>query len=262
MYMEDLSILVIEPSLTQRNFLLKLLEGMGVRDVLSAVDVESAIARMNSDMPDIVISAFYLPDMSSDNALEYIRARSPRPDTAFILVTSEGNARYLERIKQAGVSAILEKPYSGEALQQAIVSIVNGLNEAAWNAVADAEYLNVLVVDDSAVAKQYLGATLKKFGFEKLTYADDGSQALALCAGQAYDLIITDCHMPIMSGIEFIGQLRSDCDINGATPVILLTTDDLVRTEEAAMAAGASAVCLKPYTIAALNDAIAEVLAV
>ena len=66
--------------------------------------------------------------------------------------------------------------------------------------------LNILVVDDHP-ANRLLRSQLSELG-QQISEASSGEEALALLAHQAFDLIITDCNMPGMSGIELTQTLR------------------------------------------------------
>lgn len=66
----------------------------------------------------------------------------------------------------------------------------------------------VLIVDDSASFRAYLGALLAQYRYQVLT-AGDGREALEVLADHPDTaLVITDYHMPRMSGLELILELR------------------------------------------------------
>ncbi len=93
-------------------------------------------------------------------------------------------------------------------------------------ATAEAEAKNIrpcriLLVDDAPDVLIIHGTLLKKMQHE-ITTAENGQQALDifLQAEQPFDLIITDFHMPVLNGLEFIKQVRKkSADI----PIILIT---------------------------------------
>lgn len=67
--------------------------------------------------------------------------------------------------------------------------------------------LRALVVDDDVNYRTYIGALLQRFDFE-ITNASDGSEASAALAEYAFDLLIIDCEMPKLNGLELIQQIR------------------------------------------------------
>jgi len=79
----------------------------------------------------------------------------------------------------------------------------------------------ILVVDDMAIFRDPIAASLRLAGYRVITAAD-GKEALAKVLAERPNLVLLDLAMPIMDGPTFLKALRSDPDIRG-TPVILLT---------------------------------------
>jgi two-component system, OmpR family, alkaline phosphatase synthesis response regulator PhoP len=79
----------------------------------------------------------------------------------------------------------------------------------------------ILVVDDEAHIVQVLSLKLRNAGYEVLT-ASDGEEGLEVALDHRPDLIITDFHMPYMTGLELCRELAAHP--NTATiPVLMLT---------------------------------------
>ena len=105
----------------------------------------------------------------------------------------------------------------------------------------------VLVVDDEAPARKYLGANLRARGYEVLV-ADGGRDALALLASHAIDLLLLDLGLPDMDGLDVLLAVRA----RSALPVLVLTARTGDRDRAAALAHGATAVLTKPLDLSAL----------
>lgn len=71
----------------------------------------------------------------------------------------------------------------------------------------DSGPLNVLVVDDYPANLMLLEKQLNSLGHE-VTLADNGETALALWQAHRFDLVITDCSMPVMDGHELARRIR------------------------------------------------------
>ena len=67
---------------------------------------------------------------------------------------------------------------------------------------------NALIVDDSRAQRLLFARQLEGWGY-RTTEAASGDQALALCAAQHFDLILSDWMMPGLSGPEFCRALRA-----------------------------------------------------
>ena len=87
----------------------------------------------------------------------------------------------------------------------------------------------------------------------------NGAEALRTIRARQPDLILLDMHLPDMSGLELLEQLKSD-EATADVPVVVVSADATARQIEAAMAAGAHLYLTKPVSVAELLAAVDEVL--
>ena len=116
-----------------------------------------------------------------------------------------------------------------------------------------------LVVDDEFHIIQVVAIKLRNNGFEVIT-AENGRQGLELALSEKPDIIITDYQMPIMTGLEFIENLRGKPE-GQDVPVIMLTARDFSIEEETKSHLKISACLSKPFSQRELLENINEVLA-
>lgn len=103
-----------------------------------------------------------------------------------------------------------------------------------------------LIVDDSSTIRKAISLILKPFSFD-LYEAENGKIALDACLDIMPDLIILDWNMPVMTGVEFLIELRQKP--NGNHPkVIFCTTNTEMEHVEEAMQKGADEYVMKPFT--------------
>ena len=76
------------------------------------------------------------------------------------------------------------------------------------------------------------------------------AQAREVLAEERFDLLILDINLPDGSGLDLLRQVRSEGD---ATPVILLTANDLELDEVTGLEAGADDYITKPFSLAVLR---------
>jgi two-component system chemotaxis response regulator CheY len=115
---------------------------------------------------------------------------------------------------------------------------------------------NILAIDDSAAMRQIISATLTAAGYE-VTVASDGEEGLENALAVQFDLVLTDQHMPRVSGLDLIGRLRRNPAYQ-STPILLLTTEDSEPFKDAARAAGATGWIEKPVDPDLLTDLVAS----
>ncbi len=121
--------------------------------------------------------------------------------------------------------------------------------------------LTIMLVDDSATMRKIERMSLSKIGYEKVTDAIHGADALAKLKDSAPDLILCDWNMPEMNGLQFVTAVRADPVLKDL-PIIMLTTVNTQDEVLAVMKAGANDFLNKPFTPDALKDKIDKVLSI
>lgn len=121
--------------------------------------------------------------------------------------------------------------------------------------------LDVLIVDDHEAMRALLTRVFAKVGVTKLRTAESADAALAALRERPAELIIADKNMPGMDGLAFLAAVRGERAF-GAPKIVMLSGDASSAHAEAARAAGADAVLVKPVPPSALLAAINELFAV
>jgi CheY-like chemotaxis protein len=67
--------------------------------------------------------------------------------------------------------------------------------------------LRVLLVDDNAINQMFGEAMLERLGF-RVAIASDGAEAIQRWKTESFDLILMDCHMPVMDGFAAARAIR------------------------------------------------------
>ncbi len=115
--------------------------------------------------------------------------------------------------------------------------------------------MKILIVDDSTAMRMLVTRALRHAGLGDHAHleARDGAEALVLVQTEAPDLVLSDCNMPNMSGLELLQRLRA-----GGNDVRFgfVTVEGSEQMRAAALAAGAHFLIAKPFT----SETFAEVL--
>ena len=113
---------------------------------------------------------------------------------------------------------------------------------------------HILVVDDTADIRGYLGAILKSAGYH-VHEAENGSTVIELLESHPVDLLVTDVVMPVTEGIETIR------DVKRLFPDIkIIATSGYYFYLQMAHKLGADRVFEKPFDAENLLAAIRELL--
>lgn len=107
-----------------------------------------------------------------------------------------------------------------------------------------------LIVDDSRVVRRISRAIVEGAGYQ-VTEAENGEEALARCRLAMPDLVLLDWDMPVMTGIEFITELRK-IDSPAQPKAVFCTSKSGVHDIHRGIAAGADEYVTKPFDAASL----------
>jgi len=260
MKLDDLFVLLVEPSKVQRSIIIKHLNSLGIVDIEECSHGHAALEFMNQQLPDMVLCSMHLPDMTGTEIVKSMREHDEQKDVTFLLVSSETHYRYLEPIRQAGAIGILPKPFNQDELARVLRSTVAYLNDSDHeHSDEDFESLNILLVDDSKMSRRYFANILKNMGVQNIVEAEDGAQALKIFYASDFDLIVSDYHMPNIDGREMVEIIRHQTK-QPTIPVMMITSEQ-DNTELAAIEnAGVSALCKKPLSYEIMKKIIAQIV--
>jgi CheY-like chemotaxis protein len=116
----------------------------------------------------------------------------------------------------------------------------------------------ILVADDESHILHVVSLKLRNAGFNVLT-ARDGAEALEIAQQQKPDLLITDYHMPQLSGLELCQRLKQGADTNHI-PAIMLTARGYHLEPHDTEESGILRMLSKPFSPRHLLATVNEVL--
>lgn len=121
--------------------------------------------------------------------------------------------------------------------------------------------LSVLIVDDQQFYRNLITELCKAIGIFKVTTAVDGADALEALSSSRPSLIICDWVMPEMDGLEFTRKVRSSrIEALRRTPIIMVTSNNLVTQIAQALENGIDTFALKPVSAKSIFDRIREIV--
>ena len=120
---------------------------------------------------------------------------------------------------------------------------------------ADGRPLTVLHVDDDPMNLRVVQEILGAFGHMGVM-ANSGEEALERLATEAFDIMLIDIHMPVMTGIDVVRFLRASGGPQSDIPIIALTADVYSRRPAEYLALGFNDFVSKPILVAGLMETI------
>lgn len=114
----------------------------------------------------------------------------------------------------------------------------------------------ILLADDNADVREISAVLLRRAGYAVDTAAD-GEAAWQAFTASPYDLLVTDNHMPGLSGLELIERVRA---LPSPVPVILASGTPGRSASSPEPRRGVAAVLPKPFVWSHLLETVAQVL--
>lgn len=109
--------------------------------------------------------------------------------------------------------------------------------------------MRVLVVEDEVRLAENIAHGLRDGAGYAVDTARDGEEAVHLCGGNDYDLLVLDLMLPKMGGEEVVRRLRA---ARNATPVLILTAVEGARKTIDLLNVGADDYMTKPFDLGEL----------
>ncbi|MCF2946707.1 response regulator [Paraglaciecola aquimarina] len=259
--LSEVSIILVEPSDTQRKIITKQLAAADVLKVEGTGSVKQAINLISKHGADLVVSAMYFEDGTGLDIIKNIKNDEKHAGMPFMLISSENRTEKLEEFKQAGVAAILPKPFSPDSLAKALNTSLDLINTDELELdLFDIQDVRVLLVDDSKLARNHIHRVLNGLGLEKIFEAENGAEALTLLKDNTFDLVVTDYNMPEMDGRELSEFIRFNPETSHI-PIIMVTSESTSSLHMANIhQTGVNALCDKPFEVEEVRKILASLL--
>ncbi len=124
--------------------------------------------------------------------------------------------------------------------------------------------LKILLVDDFEMVRALLRQSLLQIGYDNLTEAVNGQEALekikqGQASGEQYDLVFIDWNMPIMNGLEVVKHCKSMPDLENIR-FIMVSAEQDQKNIVTALKSGVSDYVTKPFSPKSLALKIERIL--
>lgn len=111
----------------------------------------------------------------------------------------------------------------------------------------------ILVAEDNSTNQILILSQLKALGYTA-DLVENGQQALNKMFEKNYDLLLTDCNMPLVNGYELAKAIRQTG--NADLPIVAITADAFPETKSKCIKAGMNDQITKPVELATLKNTI------
>ncbi len=117
--------------------------------------------------------------------------------------------------------------------------------------------MKILIVDDSTTMHKIIVRFLHRDGFNDTITCTNGEEALCELKKNNVNLIISDWHMPVMSGFELLKYIRRT-EAYKNIPFLMLTAEGLTKKVQIAFEEGVSDYLIKPFRAKDLSEKVKQ----
>ncbi len=270
-------VLVVDDNAAQRAAIGDRLAAWGV-EVDAVNNAELALLRLRSAVDShrefsVALIDRNMPDMDGVGLAKVIR-RSPEIQHTPLVVLTPGHDLTDQAAKELNFAASLSKPVREDDLSSVLRDVClsgSSCSEKSDTPAPDETACldaKLLLVEDNEVNQIVTIAMLQSAGYS-CDVATNGREAVEAVANTEYALVLMDCQMPEMDGLEATRKIRTAEDVRPAQaspsqrrrlPIIALTANAVVGDQEACFRAGMDAYLSKPVDAQKLLDTIRSLL--
>ncbi|MCK6407891.1 MAG: response regulator [Thauera sp.] len=262
-------VMVADDNATSRAILSRQLEDWAMR-VECVADGGAALellarAAAAGDGFHIAVLDMHMPHMDGLQLATAIRNEPALAGLRLVVLSSSYSSASVRERERAGILRCVHKPIRQAELSDVLCSALRApLADAAATAVEGTGPVplggRVLLAEDNPVNQQVGHAMLQRLGLA-VRFADNGEEALRQAATEHFDLILMDCHMPVMDGYEASTAIRA-LNRTPRVAIVALTANVTEGNRERCLAAGMDDFLAKPYSLEQLQDTLRRWMAV
>jgi two-component system, sensor histidine kinase and response regulator len=231
----DKNILIVTNSDDQQTACKDQLELMGFENIFNAINGVKALEVLNTNSIDLILSDWDMPEMDGLKFLKTLNEETSLKGTPFIFLTAHADEDKNREAMAYGAVDYIVQPSSPGNLEENIEVILNrGIR-------------NILIVEDSDLQREISIAQLQQIGFEKITGAANGIEAIEYLENNPVDFILSDWEMPDMNGLELLKKVKENPSLKNIPFLILTAHNDPEKNQEA-LNLGALDYIVKPLT--------------
>ncbi len=250
-------VLIVDDHPTNREILCNQVAAWGMREDCASDATEAvALARRAASEKDpfsIMILDWQMPGADGVQLARELRAETLIPPASMIMLSSAGDDKIARTARDTGINCYLTKPIRQDKLLECLLETQREGDAADPQTPPQGmprfSGMRVLLAEDNYVNQEVALGMLGQLGCE-VEVTEDGQQAIDAFKRGTFDLILMDCHMPVIDGFEATAQIRGMEQQQGDAhiPVIALTADIQKGIEEQCNQAGMDAYLSKPFS--------------
>ena len=269
-------VLIVDDNETNRTILCQWVSIWGMHHE-SAADGLQALERLRTAVAqgepyDFAVLDMMMPGMDGITLTHAIKADSTIAAVRLVMLTSMGVHTKVQEARQAGIMGFLSKPVRQSQLYNCLLTASEASAQSAPpapqpHATPAIDLLplqgQILLAEDNPINQEVAVGMIESLGCQ-IDVVATGLQAIEALERRSYDVVLMDCQMPEMGGLEATRIIREREAVPAIsrpvmhTPIIALTAHALPSDREQCLAAGMDDYLSKPFTLEALHVTLAR----
>jgi PAS domain S-box-containing protein len=253
--LEKLHLLAVDPLPESRLMLSRMASSCGCHAGVFGGWGEAADAGWQAKPCDVALVDVRLARDIPENWLK----SEPHKTSPMLILIGHGSQDWADR-----AALTLERPLSASNLAGILQQLTSEKPQKSAVTPApkptlstEAARLHVLVAEDNPVNQKLASTCLRQLGLRH-SMAPNGKEALELCVHGHYDVVLMDCQMPVLDGLEAAREIRAWEKASGRRPmpIIAVTAGAFPEDREKARKAGMNYFLTKPFLIKDLAEVL------
>ncbi|MGZ8922543.1 MAG: EAL domain-containing protein [Methylosarcina sp.] len=212
-----------------------------------------------------------MPEMDGLTLIRAIYSEPLIPTPSIVMISSDHVLWNTSEDDRHLISFFLNKPVARQKLLDCLLELMGVLDSKRKTQrepvlVSSFQPINrkILLAEDNPINQEVGVGIIRSLGC-KVYVAHDGLKAVKAYTKEHYDLILMDCHMPVMDGFQATAKIREyekTQNRKSRIPIIALTADVQKGIAEQCHAAGMDDYISKPFSKKELQEVIQQWLPV
>ncbi|MEO8126466.1 MAG: response regulator [Bryobacteraceae bacterium] len=250
--MANRRVLAVDDNGTNRSIVKQQLGKIGMMVTCAGSGAEAleelVIAAREGRPYELAILDLHMPVMNGLMLAKEIREEKIITLLPLMMLTSDRDRDEVAIARSLGITTFLVKPVKRGILIRSVGEMFGASVQAQAEVARDGGKLHgrVLVAEDNPTNQKVIVLRLQKLGCT-VSVADNGFEALRATEVSEFDVILMDCQMPVMDGLEATSRIRRRGGRH--IPIVALTANAMEGERERCLAAGMDDYLTKPVRL-------------
>jgi len=254
--LQGLNILVVDDNATNRDILSDQLEYWGANCHCTSTGIQAIKylkdAKRHNISYQIALLDWHMPEMDGLTLAKALHENPQLQPLSLVMLSSDSAPIDPEQSTNCGIKYFLTKPIIQKKLLDCLLELIGTASFPKPSLLPTKQTIlsgNILLAEDNLVNQEVGSSILLSIGCQS-EIANNGLEAVEAVIKKQYDLILMDCHMPIMNGFDATTKIREyekTLKNDRHTPIIALTADVKKGIIEQCKEAGMDEYLSKPF---------------